>query len=98
LFHLHGEGMGLVIIATTMTAATVVAAPVARRTVIALLTAGGAVYPLGYLLWAALIPQYGIERGKTLAEWLGWIPFRRATLVAVWWLAAVLGLHLVRRA
>ena len=98
LFHLHGEGMGLVIITTTMTAATVVGAPVARRTVIALLTIGGAVYPLGYLLWAALIPHYGIERGKTLAEWLVWIPFGGATIVAVWWLAAVLGLRLVRRA
>ena len=90
--------MGLVIIATTMTAATVVGAPGARRAIIALLTIGGAGYPLGYLLWATLIPHYGIERGKALAEWLAWIPFGGATIVAVWWLAAVLGLRLVRRA
>jgi len=98
LFHLHGEGMGLVIIATTMTAATVVGAPLARRAIIALLTIGGAGYPLGYLLWGALIPHYGLDRSKALAEWLVWIPFGGATIVAVWWLAAVLGLHLVRRA
>jgi hypothetical protein len=97
LFHLHGEGMGLVIIATTMTAATVVRAPMARRAIVALLTIGGVGYPVGYLLWGALIPHYGIERGKTLAEWLVWIPFGGATIVAVWWLATVLGLRLVRR-
>jgi len=97
LFHLHGEGMGLVIIATTMTAATLVRADAARRAITALLTVGGAGYPAGYLLWGVLIPHYGIERGKTLAEWLVWIPFGGATIVAVWWLTALLGLGLVRR-
>jgi hypothetical protein len=97
LFHLHGEGMGLVIIATTMTAATLVRADGARRAIVALLTVGGAGYPVGYLLWGALIPHYGVERGKTLAEWLVWIPFGGATIVAVWWLTALLGLRLVRR-
>ncbi len=97
LFHLHGEGMGLVIIATTMTAATLVRSQVARRAIIALTTVGGAGYPVGYLLWGVLIPHYGIERGKTLAEWLVWIPFGGATIVAVWWLTALLGMRLVRR-
>ena len=97
LFHLHAEGMGLVIIATTMTAATLVRSDTARRALIALLTVGGAGYPFGYLLWSALIPYYGIQTGKTLAEWLVWIPFGGATIVAVWWLAALLGARLVRR-
>ncbi len=97
LFHLHGEGMGLVIIATTMTAATLVRSDRARRAITMLLTVGGAGYPVGYLLWSVLIPHYGIERGKTLAEYLVWIPFGGATIVAVWWLTALLGLYLVRR-
>ena len=97
LFHLHGEGMGLVIIATTMTAATLVRASAPRRAIIALLTVGGAVYPVGYLLWGLLIPRYGIERSKALAEWLVWIPFGGATIVAAWWLTALLGLRLLRR-
>ena len=97
LFHLHGEGMGLVIIATTMTAATLVRSDGARRAIVALLTVGGAGYPVGYLLWGALIPFDGVERGKTLAEWLVWIPFGGAAIVAVWWLTALLGLRLVRR-
>jgi hypothetical protein len=97
LFHLHGEGMGLVIIATTMTAATLVRGDATRRAITALLTVGGAGYPAGYLLWGALIPHCGIERGKTLAEWLVWIPFGGAAIVAVWWLAALVAMRLVRR-
>lgn len=97
LFHLHAEGMGLVIIATTMTAATVVRTVAVRRTIILLLTVGGALYPVGYLLWGVLIPHYGLERGKALAEWLAWIPFGGATIAGTWWLTAILGLSLVRR-
>jgi len=97
LFHLHGEGMGLVIIATTMSAATLVRSDPMRRALIAVLTVGGAGYPFGYLLWSALIPYRGIPAGKALAEWLIWIPFGGATIVAVWWLAAVVGARAIRR-
>jgi hypothetical protein len=96
LFHMHAEGMGLVIIATTMVATTLVDSGASRRVIVTLLTAGGAGYPLGYLLWSALIPYYGIERGKTLAEWLCWIPFGGATIVAMWWLAGLLAVRMVR--
>src|SRR5207247_2588022 len=75
LFHLHAEGMGLVIIATTMTAATLAGSDGARRALIALLTVGGAGYPFGYLLSGALIPYVGIQTGKTNAECLVWISF-----------------------
>jgi hypothetical protein len=97
LFHLHAEGMGLVIIATTMTAATLARGDGTRRALTALLTVGGAGYPVGYLLWSVLIPLCGVERGKALAEWLVWIPFGGATIVAMWWLTALVGLRLVRR-
>jgi hypothetical protein len=56
LFHLHAEGMGLVIIAVATVAATLVAAPRARAALMILFTIGGAGYPLGYLLWSGLIP------------------------------------------
>jgi len=96
LFHLHAEGMGLVILATTTVAATLASSPAPRRSIIALLTVGGAGYPLGYLLWSGLIPYHGLERGKTIAEWLVWIPFGGATIVALWWLAGLLALRLCR--
>lgn len=98
LFHLHAEGMGLVIVVTTMTAATLVERPGARRAIIALLTVGGAAYPTGYLLWSALIPYQGIARGKTVAEWLVWLPFGSATIVGVWWLTLIVALRLLGRA
>lgn len=97
LFHMHAEGMGLVIIATTTVAATLARSAPARRAIIALLTAGGAGYPLGYVLWAGLMPYVGIERGKAIAEWLVWIPFGGATILALWWLAGLVALRVIRR-
>ena len=97
LFHLHAEGMGLVILATTTVAATLARGRRVRGVMIALLTAGGAGYPLGYLLWSWLIPYHGIERGKSIAEWFVWMPFGGATLVALWWLAGLVVLRLARR-
>ncbi|MGH7333219.1 MAG: hypothetical protein ACREKS_10850 [Candidatus Rokuibacteriota bacterium] len=96
LFHLHAEGMGLVIIATTTVAATLAAPGAAQAVLITLLTVGGAGYPLGYLLWSGLIPVVGLERGKVIAEWLVWIPFGGATIVALWWLAGAVALRLRR--
>jgi hypothetical protein len=98
LFHLHAEGMGLVIIATTMTAATFVESVPTRRAITWLFTVGGVGYPLGYLLWGILIPHYGIETGKNIAEWVAWIPFGGATLVAAWWLTGLLAIRLAGRA
>jgi hypothetical protein len=97
LFHLHAEGMGLVIIATTMTAVTLVRSDGVRRAVVVLLTAGGAGYPVGYLLWGALIPYYGVEPAKTIAERVIWIPFGGATIAATWWLTVLVAMRLVRR-
>jgi hypothetical protein len=97
LFHMHAEGMALVIIATTTIAATLAHGEAVRRVLLVLLTAGGAGYPLGYLLWSALIPAWGIERGKAIAEWLFWIPFGGATIVALLWLAGLTALRMVRR-
>ncbi len=97
LFHMHAEGMGLVIIAATTVAATLARSAPARRAIIALLTAGGAGYPLGYVLWAGLMPYVGIERGKAIAEWLVWIPFGGATILALWWLAGLVALRVIRR-
>jgi hypothetical protein len=97
LFHLHAEGMGTIIIVTAMVATTLVSSQPLRRTIVVLVTAGGAGYPLGYLLWSALIPFYGVARSKTATEWLAWIPFGGAAIVAMWLLTAALALRLVRR-
>jgi hypothetical protein len=97
LFHMHAEGMALVVIATTTVASTLARSPGARRVLILLLTVGGVSYPLGYLVWSALIPAYGVERSKAIAEYLLWIPFGGATIVALLWLAALTAARVVRR-
>ena len=97
LFHMHAEGMALVVLATTTVAATLTRTTVTRRALIVLLTVGGVGYPLGYLIWSALIPSYGVERGKAIAEWLVWIPFGGATIVALLWLTALTAARMLRR-
>src|SRR2546426_5664757 len=87
LFHLHAEGMGLVILATTTVAATLASSPAPRRSIIALLTVGGAGYPLGYLLWSGLIPYHRLERGETIAEWVVWVSVGGAPVLAPWGVA-----------
>jgi hypothetical protein len=79
--------MGLVIIAVTTVAATLVAAPRARAALMILFTIGGAGYPPGYLLWSGLIPLTGLDRAKAIAE----------TIVALWWLASTVALRCWRR-
>jgi hypothetical protein len=96
LFHMHAEGMGLVIIATTTVACTLVRVPAPRRALVALLATGGAGYPAGYALWSLLIPYYGVDAGKRAAEWLVWIPFGSATIVGMWWLTLVVAARLLR--
>jgi len=97
LFHLHAEGMGTVIIVTTMVATTLVASDTLRRAIVVLLTVGGAVYPFGYLLWSALIPFAGVTPAKRIAEWVVWIPFGSAAIAATWLLVWALGTRLVTR-
>ena len=97
LFHMHAEGMALVIIATTTVAVTLARGSATRRALVLLLTLGGVGYPLGYLLWSALIPPLGVDRGKTIAEWLLWLPFGGATIVALLWLSGLVAMRMVRR-
>jgi len=96
LFHMHAEGMGLVVIATATVAATLARPGLARRMIIALLTVGGAGYPVGYLVWSALIPSHGLDNAKAIAEWLVWIPFGSAAIVALWWLAGLVAWRMWR--
>ena len=96
LFHLHAEGMGTIIVVTTMIASTLVQSPALRRAIVLLITLGGAAYPLGYLLWSGLIPFRGVAGGKTVAEWLVWIPFGSAAIVAMWLLTGAVAVRLIQ--
>ena len=66
-FHLHGEGVGLVL----FFASTLVAAIVPRRrvrTVLYVLLTLGGLFPLGYLVYGAAVLEMGRDAGIELAE------------------------------
>ena len=83
--------------AATTAATTLARGAATRRALVLLLTVGGVGYPVGYLLWSALIPAYGLERSKVVAEWAVWLPFGSAAIVALLWLAGLIATRMVRR-
>lgn len=66
-FHVHAEGMGLVLFFASTLVATVVRSRVARRVLWVLLTLG-ALFPLGYLAYAVAVVELGRDDGVALAE------------------------------
>ena len=97
LFHMHAEGMGLVILGAATVAVTLARSAAARRAIVVLIAVGGGLYPFGYLLWSALIPFQGVEPAKRAAEWLIWIPCGGAAIVAMWWLTGILVARMLAR-
>jgi hypothetical protein len=66
-FHLHGEGVGLVLFFASTLVAAVVPGRRARAALYLLLTLGG-LFPLGYLVYGAAVPELGRDAGIELAE------------------------------
>src|SRR5581483_375405 len=67
LFHLHAEGLALIVLAGALVTASLTVAPGLRRALYALLTLGGAGFPAGYLVWSALAPFAGTAAARTTA-------------------------------
>jgi hypothetical protein len=69
-FHVHAEGMGLVLFFASTLVASLVRSAALRRLLYTLLTAG-ALFPLGYLAYAVAVVELGRDDGIALAEtWL----------------------------
>jgi hypothetical protein len=86
-FHLHAEGMGLVLFFASTLVASVVRSRVARGTLYTLLTTG-ALFPLGYLGYALAVVELGRDDGVAFAE--TWIlsPLGAAAIAGLLGLAA----------
>ena len=82
LFHLHAEGMGVVVLAAAMIVATLVP-PSRFQRVLYWLIGLGALYPFAFLATPALIIPYGLERGKQVAEYVFHVPFGVAMIVGM---------------
>src|SRR5256712_12720331 len=87
-FHLHGEGVGLVLFFSTALVAAVVPSHRARTILYMLLTLGG-LFPLGYLVYGAAVLELGRDAGIDLAE--RWI----LTPLGISAIAGLVGLLLV---
>lgn len=89
-FHVHAEGMGLVLFFASTLVASVVRAPLARRALYALLTMG-ALFPLGYLVYALAVLELGRDDGVALAETWVLSPLGLAAIAGLIGLAIALG-------
>jgi len=95
LFHLHGEGMALVMVAGGIIVRNFVSARALAGLLQAMLAVGGCLYPFGYLAWSLMIPVLGLQPARDLAEVFLWIPFGGAALVAMSVTALVLASELL---
>lgn len=88
-FHTHAEGTGLVLFFAATLVASVVRRRAARVTLYTLLTLG-ALFPLGYLVYALAVLSLGRDSGIELAETWVLTPLGSAAIAGLAGLAAAL--------
>lgn len=88
-FHTHAEGTGLVLFFAATLVASVVQWRAARATLYALLTLG-ALFPLGYLVYALAVLSLGRDSGIEIAETWVLTPLGSAAIAGLAGLAAAL--------
>src|SRR5881296_1850855 len=88
-FHLHAEGVGLVLFFTSTLVASAVPWRRARAALYLLLTVG-ALFPLGYLVYGAAVLEVGRDTGIELAERWVLTPLGSAAIVGLVGLALAL--------
>jgi hypothetical protein len=89
-FHTHAAGLAPVIVLAGTLVATVVPTRAARGVLYALLGAG-ALFPLGYVVYALAALETGREAGVALAEQYVLTPLGTAAILALLGLAVALG-------
>lgn len=83
MLHVHGLGVGLLILVASTAVAQLPAADRLRRSLTALV-AFGALYPPGWLLFGVLIPFYGFPALRAPIEYGLFLPFGGAAIVSLW--------------
>jgi hypothetical protein len=91
-FHIHAEGLGLVLFFASTLVASVVPWRRARAPLYALLTAGG-LFPLGYLVYSAGAVELGRDTGIELAETWILTPLGAAAIAGLVGLALLLAVR-----
>jgi hypothetical protein len=95
MLHVHGLGVGMLILLVSL---AIVNLPLPERLKQALcvLVSLGALYPPGWLVLGWLIPSWGLARLRSPVEWLVFVPFGGAAIVAIWTTLACYLVALVR--
>jgi hypothetical protein len=95
-FHVHAEGMGLVLFFAATLVATLVGSRPLRRVLYTLLTLGG-LFPLGYLGYSVAVVELGRDEGVALAETWLLTPLGAAAIAGLIGLAVALARPLPER-
>ena len=95
MLHVHGLGVGMLILLVSL---VIVNLPIAERSKYGLcvLASLGALYPPGWLVLGWLIPTWGLARLRGPVEWVFFVPFGGAVILAIWGTLACYLLALVR--
>jgi hypothetical protein len=96
MLHVHGLGVGMLVLLATL---AIVNLPIPERLKQALcvLTSLGALYPPGWLVLGWLIPTWGLARLRGPVEWIFFVPFGGAAILAIWGTLACYVVALLRR-
>ena len=83
MLHVHGLGLGMLILLVSL--ATVnLPIPERLKQPLCVLVSLGALYPPGWLALGWLIPTWGLARLRAPVEWMFFVPFGGAAILAIW--------------
>jgi hypothetical protein len=83
MLHVHGLGVGMLILLVALAIVNLpLSAPVQRT--LCVLVSLGALYPPGWFVLGWLIPTLGVSRLRSPVEWIFFVPFGGAVILAIW--------------
>jgi len=96
MLHVHGLGLGMLILLVSL---AIVNLPLPERLKqpLCVLVSLGALYPPGWFVLGWLIPSLGVARLRSPVEWVFFVPFGGAAILAIWATLACYVVALVRR-
>lgn len=83
MLHVHGLGVGMLILLATL-AIVNLPIPEGLKRALCVLASLGALYPPGWLVLGWLIPTWGLARLRAPVEWIFFVPFGGAAILAIW--------------
>ena len=83
MLHVHGLGLGMLILLVSLAIVNLPIPELLKRPLCVLVSLG-ALYPPWWLALGWLIPTWGLARLRTPVEWMFFVPFGGAAILAIW--------------